>query len=47
MSRSPAVALALAEGMGGDGDGILAESQPNRYVYDLLRDTIAHVKGGE
>jgi len=45
MSRSPAVALALAEAMGGDANSILAESQPNRYVYDLLLDTIAHLKG--
>ncbi len=41
MSRSPAVALALAEVLGGDADAIRAESQPNQYVYALLRDTIA------
>ncbi len=44
MSRSPAVALALAEAMGGDADSILAESQPNWYVHNLLRDTITHLK---
>ena len=44
MSRSPAVALALAEALGGDGGRLLDESQPNRYVYELLRDTIAHLK---
>ena len=43
MSRSPAVALALAEALDGDAEAILAESQPNQYVYNLLRDTIAHV----
>jgi len=41
MSRSPAVAVALAEVLGGDADAIRAESQPNQYVYELLRDTIA------
>lgn len=40
MSRSPAVALALAEALDGDADAILAESQPNQYVYDLMRETI-------
>jgi len=44
MSRSPAVAVALAEMLGGDADSILAESQPNRYVYEMLRDTIAHLR---
>ena len=41
MSRSPAVAAALAEALGEDADAIRAESQPNQYVYELLRDTIA------
>ena len=45
MSRSPAVAWALAEVLDGDVDAILAESQPNRYVYELLRDTIADYRG--
>jgi predicted protein tyrosine phosphatase len=42
MSRSPAVALALAEALGGDAASIRAESQPNQYVYEMLRDTIGH-----
>jgi predicted protein tyrosine phosphatase len=41
MSRSPAVALALAEALQGDVDTILAESQPNQYVYRLMRQAIA------
>jgi predicted protein tyrosine phosphatase len=47
MSRSPAVAIALAEALCGDADAIRAESQPNQYVYELLRDTIAHSAGEE
>ena len=47
MSRSPAVAIALAEALDGDADAIRAESQPNQYVYELLRDTIAHSAGEE
>ena len=43
MSRSPAVAIALAEALGGDAEGILAESQPNQYVYELLSETIQHL----
>lgn len=44
MSRSPAVAWALAEALEGDVATILAESQPNQYVYELLRDTIARLE---
>ena len=43
MSRSPAVAMALAKALGGDADSILAESQPNQHVYRMLRDTIARL----
>ena len=47
MSRSPAVAWALAEALEGDVAAILAESQPNKYVYELLRDTIAQLESKE
>jgi predicted protein tyrosine phosphatase len=47
MSRSPAVAWALAEALEGDVDAILASSQPNEYVYELLRDTIARLESKE
>lgn len=47
MSRSPAVAWALAEALDGDVEAILAESQPNKYVYELLRDTIAQLESKE
>lgn len=47
MSRSPAVAWALAEEMEGDVDAILASSQPNRYVYELLRNAIAQLESKE
>lgn len=47
MSRSPAVAWALAEALEGDVGAILAESQPNKYVYELLRDTIAQLESKE
>lgn len=47
MSRSPAVAWALAEALEGDVDAILASSQPNKYVYELLRDTIARLESKE
>jgi predicted protein tyrosine phosphatase len=40
MSRSPAVALALAEELDGDASGIHANSQPNQYVYQLVREAI-------
>lgn len=41
MSRSPAVALALAEAFGSDTTKIRAESQPNQYVYRLMCQAIA------
>lgn len=47
MSRSPAVAWALAEVLDADVAAILAESQPNKYVYELLRDTIAGLESKE
>ena len=47
MSRSPAIAIALAEALGGDADRIRAEFQPNQYIYELLRDTIAASRGSE
>jgi predicted protein tyrosine phosphatase len=37
MSRSPAVALALAEALGSRAEHIRANYQPNQYVYDLMR----------
>ena len=37
MSRSPAVALALAEAFGSRTSHIRANYQPNHYVYDLMR----------
>jgi predicted protein tyrosine phosphatase len=45
MSRSPAVAVALAEVLGGDADTLRAESQPNQYTYELMRDTIWQLRG--
>lgn len=44
MSRSPAVALALAERLDGDTEAILAEGQPNQYVYCLMREAIARLE---
>jgi len=43
MSRSPAVAAALAERLGIDGARFWREYQPNRFVYDLVRD--ARIEG--
>jgi predicted protein tyrosine phosphatase len=40
MSRSPAVAAALAVYLGLDEQPILRKYQPNRYVYDLMRRTM-------
>ena len=40
MSRSPAVAAALAVYLGLDEQSILRRYQPNRYVYDLMRQTM-------
>ena len=37
MSRSPAVALALAEALGSSAKHIRTNYQPNQYVYDLMR----------
>ncbi len=36
VSRSPAVAAALAEGLGVDGRRFWREYQPNRYVYQSI-----------
>lgn len=47
MSRSPAIAWALAEVFEGDAEAIVASSQPNRYVYELLRGTIAQLESEE
>jgi predicted protein tyrosine phosphatase len=41
MSRSPAIALALAEKLNGDSKAIRADGQPDQYVYRLMRDVIA------
>jgi predicted protein tyrosine phosphatase len=43
MSRSPAVAAALAVYLGLDEQPILRRYQPNRYVYDLMRQTMPGV----
>ena len=37
MSRSPAVAAAMAKGLGVDEKKFWGEYQPNRYVYDCVR----------
>ena len=47
MSRSPAVALALAESLGGNTDEILADGQPNQYVYRMMREAILRISGKE
>ncbi|MFO0905732.1 MAG: hypothetical protein U0939_22180 [Pirellulales bacterium] len=47
MSRSPAVAIAVAEALDGDAESIRAGSQPNVYVYQLVRDTITQLQRGE
>lgn len=41
MSRSPAVALALAEAFGNRTSHIRANYQPNQYIYGLMRAAIA------
>jgi predicted protein tyrosine phosphatase len=45
MSRSPAVALALAETLGGDVDYIWDNYQPNQYVYGLMKEAIKAENG--
>jgi predicted protein tyrosine phosphatase len=40
MSRSPAVAAALAVYLGLDEQPFWQEYQPNRYVYELMRQTM-------
>ncbi len=40
MSRSPAIAIALAEAFNGDAAAIRRETQPNQYVYELMREAI-------
>ena len=45
MSRSPAVALALAETLGGDVDYIRDNYQPNQYVYGLMKAAIKAENG--
>ena len=47
MSRSPAVAVALAEALGENTEAILACAQPNWNVYNLLRATIARLQREE
>ncbi len=44
MSRSPAVAAALAEALGEDPAPIVAWTQPNQTVYQLLKRTIARLE---
>lgn len=45
MSRSPAVAAAIRQGMGGDCRRFFREYQPNRYIYELMARGI-NVKRG-
>ena len=45
MSRSPAVALALAETLGGDVAYIRDNYQPNQYVYGLMKEAIKAENG--
>ena len=40
MSRSPAVAIALAEALGEDSDELRRQFQPNRFVYQMMRRAI-------
>ncbi len=47
MSRSPAVAAALAEAAGEDPAPIVAWAQPNQTVYQLLKNTIARLQQEE
>ena len=44
MSRSPAVAAALAEALGEDPTPIVSWTQPNQTVYQLLKSTIARLQ---
>ena len=43
MSRSPAVAAALAEALGEDPTPIVRWTQPNQTVYQLLKSTIVRL----
>jgi predicted protein tyrosine phosphatase len=47
MSRSPAVALALAEALGCETRHIRTSYQPNQYVYDLMKNVIQRQCGLE
>lgn len=47
MSRSPAVAAALAEALGEDSKPIVRWTQPNQTVYRLLKRTIARLQQTE
>lgn len=38
MSRSPAIAIALAEALGDDAEAIRRNTQPNLFVYRLVRE---------
>ena len=44
MSRSPAVAQALAEALGVDQRHIVRGRNPNKRVYRLLKDTFARLQ---
>lgn len=45
MSRSPAVACALAESLGESTERLLAGTQPNRYVHGLVAQAMKDVFG--
>ncbi len=47
MSRNPAVAAALAEALGEDPTTIVAWTQPNQTVYQLLKSTIVRLQQEE
>ncbi len=47
ISRSPAVAIALAEAFASDTKKIKAASNPNQYVYQLMRRAINESLVGE
>ena len=44
MSRSPAIAIALAEAFGDDAEAIKRETQPNQYVYGLMQNAIGSAR---
>ena len=47
MSRSPAVAAALAEGLGVDSRRFWREYQPNQFVFNRVKNAVAEIFEGE